>query len=309
MSVKLCLFVLLACALVAAPASAPNKKSAFDKPTLDAYVRHLFVLNSQVKVDISDPKPSELPGFQDVTATISNGQWSQTVTFYVSKDGQKIVQGNVFDVNQNPFKKDLDKLKTQFEPSFGTPGAPVVIVEFTDFECPYCKEEAKVLRDNIKTAYPTQVRLYFKNFPLETIHPWAKPAAIAGRCVFQQSPSLFWDYHDWIFEHQGDIKPENLASQIQDWAKGKQIDALQLNRCMETKATEADVDRNIAEGKEVGVNSTPTLFINGRRLPGASDWPTLRSVIDYEIEYQKTAHNAGEDCGCEVKPPSPLLGK
>jgi protein-disulfide isomerase len=308
MSVKLCLSALLAACLFAATAPAP-KKTALDKPTMEAYVRHLFVLQPQVKVEIGNPKPSELPGFQDVTATISNGQWSQNVTFYVSKDGQKIVQGNVFDVNQNPFKKELDKLKTQFEPSFGTPGAPVVIVEFTDFECPYCKEEAKVLRDNIKTAYPTQVRLYFKNFPLETIHPWSKAAAIAGRCVFQQSPSLFWDYHDWMFEHQGDINANNLSSKVQEWAKGKEIDALQLNRCMETKATEADVDRNIAEGKELGVNATPTLFINGRRLPGASDWPTLRSVIDYEIEYQKTAHNAGEDCGCEVKPPSPLLGK
>ena len=85
---------------------------------------------------------------------------------------------------------DLDKLKTEFQPSLGTPGAPVVLVAFSDFECPHCKDEATMLRQNLLSAYPTQVRLYFKDFPLEAIHPWAKTAAIAGRCVFRQSASL-----------------------------------------------------------------------------------------------------------------------
>ncbi len=99
----------------------------------------------------------------------------------------KILQGQVFDIATNPFKKDLDKLKTAFEPSMGTPGADVVMVEFSDFECPYCKEEAAMLRQNLLSAYPKQVRLYFKTFPIESLHPWAKAAAIAAKCVFRQS--------------------------------------------------------------------------------------------------------------------------
>ena len=82
-----------------------------------------------------------------------------------------------------------------------------MIVEFSDFQCPYCKEEAKMLRQNLIQTYPKQVRLYFKDFPLENMHPWAKAAAIAGRCVFQQKTDAFWEYHDWIFAHQDGSPP------------------------------------------------------------------------------------------------------
>jgi protein-disulfide isomerase len=144
-------------------------------------------------------------------------------------------------------------------------------------------------------------------FPLDQIHPWAKTAALAGRCIFRQNASAFWDYHDWIFAHQDEIKPENLKDKILEFAKGKEIDPLQLTRCMDNKQTEAEVDKTQAQGRELGVSATPTLFVNGRRLVGRVDWPTLRGVIDYELDYQKSAHNAGEDCGCEVKLPAPDL--
>jgi protein-disulfide isomerase len=296
---------LAAAALCAAMAVAQNapKHSALDKAALEAYVRHLFVMDKRITVTVSDPKPSsELPGFFDVTVHASMGVQSQDFPLYVSKDGSKILQGTVFDVNANPFKKDLDKLKTQFEPSMGTPGADVVLVEFSDFQCPYCKEEATMLRQNLLTAYPKQARLYFKTFPIESLHPWAKPAAIASKCVYRQDPAAFWDFHDWIFSHQTEVSPENLKDKTLDWAKQqKGIDALQLGQCMDTKATEAEVNRDIAEGRELQVDRTPTIFVNGRRINSTIDWPNLRSIIDYEIEYQKTAKNAGENCGCDLQ--------
>ncbi len=87
-----------------------------------------------------------------------------------------------------------------------------------------------------------------------------------------------------------------------DWAKGqKDIDAVQLGQCMDTKATEAEVDKDLAEGRGLQVDRTPTIFVNGRRINSAIDWPSLRSIIDNEIEYQKTAKNAGENCGCDMK--------
>jgi protein-disulfide isomerase len=300
-SVLLSLPVLL-CLTLAGLSQSP-KKTALDKATLEAYVRHLYVMDSHIAVQVLDPKPStELPGFLDVKIHASAGAQSQDFNFLVSKDGSKILQASVYDVTSNPFKADLDRLKTEFSPSFGTPGATVVIVAFSDFECPYCKEEANMLRQNLLGAYPTQVRLYFKEFPIESIHPWAKTAAMAGRCVFRQSPAAFWDYHDWAFAHQTEITADNFNQKLMEWAKGeKDVDAVQLTRCLETKATEAEVERTEAQGKELGVNSTPTLFINGRRIAQAIDWPNLRSIIDYEIEYQKTAKNAGEDCGCDLK--------
>src|SRR3989442_11136767 len=118
-------FVLLACLLLPIAQPAGEKKSALDKPTLEAYVRHLFVWGPQIKVEISNAKPSALPGMMEVSVRASAGNASQDVLFYVSKDGQKIVQGSVYDVKDNPFKADLDKLKTDLQPSFGRLAPPV----------------------------------------------------------------------------------------------------------------------------------------------------------------------------------------
>ena len=296
----------LAAALCAAGQTAPPKKSALDKATLEAYVRHLYVWGPQINVRVHDPVPSTLPGFFEVVVSASAGNASQDEMFYVSKDGQKIVRGMMFDIARNPFDNDLKKIKTELQPSFGTPGATVVIVMFSDFQCSFCKEEAQTIRQNLAKTYPKQVRVYFKDFPLDQIHPWARTASIAGRCVFRQEPATFWDYHDWVFEHQGEINPENFKTKIQDFAKEKNLDAVALTRCIDTRATEPEVNRNVAEGKALQINSTPTLFINGRRLVGKYAWEQLKAVIDYEIEYQKTAKNAGEDCGCEIKLPTPL---
>ncbi len=286
----------------AVPAQTPAK-SALDKATLEAYVRHLFVMDSRITIQVSDPKPSsDLPGFQDVTVHASLGAQAQDFKFLVSKDGSKIMQATVFDINNNPFKNDLDKLKTEGAPNFGTQGAPVVIVEFSDFQCPFCKQEASMLRANLPAAYPTQVHLYFKEFPLENLHPWAKAAAIDSRCVLKQSATDYWDFHDWLFAHQSDITPENLKDKVMEWAKPKTgLDAAKLGACMDTRATEAEVNQSQAEGRALGVDQTPMLFVNGRRIPGQVDWNQLKSIIDYEIEYQKTAKNAGEDCGCDLK--------
>jgi len=301
------LTILAALALFAAETT-PAKKSALDKATLEAYVRHVFVWTSQVKVEIGDPKPSELPGFSEVDVHASQGQASADEKLYVSKDGQKILRGAVFDVTQNPFKPELDKLHTDLQPSMGTPGAPVVIVEFSDFQCPFCKDEAKALRTNLLSTYPKEVRLYFKDLPLSQIHPWALQAAIAGRCIFRQNPAAFWDYHDWIYEAQAEVTADNFKSKVLEFVKGKQIDPLQLEHCLDSKATQPEIDKSIAESKALGVAGTPTLFVNGRLLTGQSaQWAALRQVIDYEIEYQKTAKNAGEDCGCELKINTPGL--
>jgi hypothetical protein len=96
-----------------APDPAP---SAFDKATLEAYVRHMYVMDSRIGVKISDPKPDEMPGFSEVTVRASHGAQSQDIVFHISKDGKKIVQGAVFDIRHNPFQADLDKLKTEGAP-------------------------------------------------------------------------------------------------------------------------------------------------------------------------------------------------
>lgn len=295
--------LLLASVALAQPAP---KKSFLDKPTMEAYIRHLYVWPKQINVAISDPVASGIEGLVSVTVTGSMGAARQVQQFYISKNGEKVIQGTVFDAANNPFKKDLDLLKTDLQPGYGTPGASVVVVIFSDFQCPYCKNEAKMIRDNLTTAFSKEIRVYFKDFPLEQIHNWAKPAAIAGRCVYRQNTDKFWDYHDWIFANQELTTLDNLRSKLEGFAVEKKLDAADLLKCYDTKATEAEVTKNFAEGRALEVNSTPTLFVNGRRLSGSVTWDQLKQIIEYEIEYQKTAKNAGENCGCELKLPSPL---
>lgn len=303
--------LLTAFAQTAVPAKS-EKKSALDKATMEAYVRYLMPWDPRIEVKIADPEPAPMPGFKTIKVTGSYQKLSIDEFFYVSNDGQKIVRGAVFDVAQTPFADQLKKLHTDLSPSLGTPGAKVVVVLFTDFECPFCKEEAKVLRENLLKVYPTEVRLYFKEYPLETIHPWAKLAAIAGRCVYRQNAPAFWDYHDYVFENQTVLndamkvttQPDlsQFRPKILEWAAGKGLDAAQLGGCIDSRSTEAEVNRSIAEARTLQVNQTPTLFINGRPLPGNFPWEQLKTFIDLELQRAKTTGDEVEKC-CQVSLP------
>jgi protein-disulfide isomerase len=178
-------------------------------------------------------------------------------------------------------------------------------VVFSDFQCAYCKDEAKMLRDNLVKAFPTQVRLYFKDYPLAQIHPWAMTAAVAGRCLYEQGNDDFWAFHDWIFENQTSITPETVKDKIAGFATSKSWDADKVNACLASPQALAGVQRSMAEGRALGVASTPTMFINGRKIPYSIKWENLKQIVDFEIGYQQTAHNAGEAC-CSVQVPTPL---
>lgn len=283
-----------------------KKKSFLDKPTLESYVRHLFVWPPQITVAVSDPKPTGIEGMFEVSVTGSLGGASQVANFFVSKNGEKVIQGQSFDVKENPFKTTIDKLKAELGPAIGTSGAPVVVTIFSDFQCPYCKEEGKMLRANLIQTYSKEVRAYFKDFPLEQIHNWAKPASMAGRCVFREDQAKFWDFHDWVFDKQDQLKLEDFRSKFEGFLNDKKLNAPNVLKCFDSKATEDDVNRSFNLGRAVEVTSTPTIFVNGRKLAGNVSWPQLKQIIDYEIEYQKTAKNAGEDCGCDISLPSLL---
>jgi protein-disulfide isomerase len=258
----------------------------------------------QVAIKIDDPKPAPyLKGFSEVVVHLSyNGQGKEE-RYFVSADGKNFIKGEVFDMSRNPFQESLDKLKTDLQPSYGTPGAQVVLVVFGDFQCPYCKAEAEDMRGNLIKAFPKDVRVYFKDFPLDAIHQWARPASIAGRCVFRQDAEKFWKFHDWIYGVQETMKPEDLNGKVTAWAGENGLDTAQLGRCMSTKATEPEVEKNLQEGISLGVSSTPTMFINGRKYEGTLEWPVLEQLIKFELNYQVDANDAGEKC-CAVTIPT-----
>jgi protein-disulfide isomerase len=281
-------------------------KSALDKATLETYLRYVELWLPAVEVKIDDAKPApELPGFFDVWVHLIFKGAVKDQQYYVSQDGKRVIKGDVFEMNKSPFQASLDKLKVDQQPSYGGPAsAPVTMVVFTDFQCPYCKEEAQILRENLAKSFPDKVRVYFMDFPLDQIHNWARTAAIAGRCVYKQNPAAFWDYFDWAYENQQAIGLDNFSSKFQIFAGDKKLDGMALGRCVENKTSEPEVNREVAEGHTLEVSATPTIFINGRKLENMLPWATLEQLINIELDHHTgTAKAAADDACCTVTIP------
>ncbi len=268
----------------------------FDKAAFEATIRYYELTVPAVGVTIADPKPAKsLPGFSEIDVHLSYNSDTKEETYFLSADGQTVIPGApssvpAFNLKGNPFQINLDKLVTAGAPSFGPAGtAPVTIVEFGDFECPSCRAEAPILRQLLPSAEPGKVRVVFKDYPLESIHPWARAAADAARCVYRQSPQAFWKVYDWFYETQDDINPDNLTDKIVAWAGKNGIDGVQLGRCIATKASDPDVAKNIAEGHSLNVTGTPTMFINGRKISGV-DFQVLQQIVQVEVDRASKAH-------------------
>jgi len=243
-----------------------------------------------VSITVDDPLPCAIEGLKEVDMHIALGPNEQILQFYVSNDGRHFInnsQGGTYDITQNPFQKDLDKLSIKGSPSRGPSNAPLTLIIFSDFECPQCKLQAESLREEVLPSFPTEVHLYFTNFPLETLHPWAKAAAVTGRCILEQGESHFWNYHDWIFTNQAAIKPDNFRLKVNDFVQAEKLDQMQFGHCMDdpTRALN-EVNKEIAQGRALGVLETPTIFLNGRRLVGRLASENLKAIIQADLEYE-----------------------
>ena len=244
---------------------------------MEQYVRHLYVWGPQISVSVSDPKPStDLPGFKEVVVTASAGPGHPGRNLLHLERRQADYQGRGLRYRNNPFESDKDKLKTDLQPSFGEPGAPGGGRDIQRLPMQLLQGRSQDYPPEFPLRFQRRCAFTSRIFPLEPIHPWAKPAAVAGRCVFRQKPAAFWDYHDWIFAHQDEISPENLKEKVGEWTKTKGIEPIQFAACIDNKATEPEVDKSQAEGRALGINSTPTLFVNGRKLVGNLPWPQVK---------------------------------
>ena len=158
-------------------------------------------------------------------------------------------------------------------PSLGPDDAPVTLVEFSDFQCPYCAR-AQSLVKTLRERYPEQLRVVFLHFPLSS-HEWARPAAIASQCAVQQDNDAFWTLHDFYFNNQDALMPTNVVEQSRTALSGSTIDISQWETCAGDRSSEANreaskqVTRTLEAGKEVGVTGTPSFYINGQKVEGA----------------------------------------
>lgn len=162
-------------------------------------------------------------------------------------------------------------------PFKGPADAPITIVEFSDFQCTYCKRVVSVL-DQVLERYPDKVRLAFRDFPIANIHPQAEKAAEAAHCAAEQGK--FWEFHDLLFEKQDAIPTTNFA----EHAKALGLEVTTFQTCIDGGKYQEKVERNYAAGVKAGVSGTPAFFINGRLLSGAQPLEAFKTVIDEELE-------------------------
>ena len=255
-----------------------------DKTKLEAYLRYAEGFMSNVHFTFDEPVASAIPNFYRVAVHLTTDTGAKLDRLYfMTLDGQQIVNGSLWDLSKSPFAETLAHLPNNGY-SFGPAEAKVQLVIFSDFQCPYCREFAKTVRENIPKTYPNDVHVIFEDYPLDTIHPWARAAAEASHCVGDQSLDAFWAYHDWIFAHGADIKPDSLRDKIVAWAKEEKLDGTKLQTCMDSHSSAKAVKQAEAAGKGLQVEQTPTAFANGRLIPGALPWASLDSVIQLELK-------------------------
>lgn len=252
---------------------------------IENYLRHIYAFGSEVKLVIPEPRDSDVTGLMVTNVELTSGESHDTARMYISKDGKFLFRGEVADMSKDPLAETRAKIDLKSTPSVGSQTATVTLVEYADFECPVCRQLHEQLR-RLLPNYP-QVKFYFKDFPIEQIHPWAKTAALAGRCAFNQNPKSFWKVYDSFYDSQELISPANAWDKAVDFAGQAGLDQAVFKSCLASPEAVAAVDASVANAKLLEVTSTPTIFVNGRRIVGA-DAGTIERYIQFELSNQKS---------------------
>jgi protein-disulfide isomerase len=299
---SLTLTAILALSFVISAASAQQPQAAAAAPvsagqspiqkTVEVYLRNLYAFGADTSVKVTAPKDIGIEGLQEVDVEVKVGENQQTGKVYVTKDGKFMFRGELSDLSKDPLAENRAQLQTKDSPSLGPANAPVTLVEFSDFECPVCRSLHDALR-GLLPNYP-QVRVVFKDYPLEQIHPWARTAAIAGRCAYQQDPAAFWKMYDLIYDNQDIISAETAWGKMMDFAGQLGLNPDGFKACMASPEAGAAVNASRDNGIQLEVGSTPTIFVNGRRIVGA-DSRLLEQYIKYELDQRKTQKAASKN--------------
>lgn len=179
------------------------------------------------------------------------------------------------------------EVTTEGAPIRGAVDGPVTIVEFSDFECPFCKQSHPTVKQVLE-RYPGKVRLAYRDFPLDSIHPQARRAAEAGRCAKDQGK--FWEYHDLLFTQSPQLALEDLRR----YAGQVGLDVAKFDGCLAAGAHKAAVQRDLDEGNRLGITGTPAFFINGRTLSGAQPLEAFTRLIEEELARPSAMRSEGK---------------
>jgi protein-disulfide isomerase len=261
------------------PALPANKNAS-----LVEYVQKKYRLDERSGLKIVNEQPVEGSCYRRLTFEGKSAVRTWQLSLFLSPDG-RFLTSELFDTAVDPAiaeRKTEQALMEGLTPntgsSRGSTTASVTIVEFSDFECPFCRKFAGIL-DQLSPAERDQVRIVFHHFPLP-MHPWARAAAEGAACAQLQGSDAFWFMHDQLFQNQQSITPENIKQKLREFAQAsKAIDFPKFQSCLEDQMSLGLVFRDMNLASANHIDATPTLFINGHRVSGVRDATQLRELI------------------------------
>ncbi len=270
------------------PANTAN--NTVDQKTLrkiDVEVRSKLNVPSEYQVSVGPRTPSDVPGFDTVQITFSlpgHPDHGQTIPFLLSKDGNTLARVVRWDISKDP----ADIAPASGRPVRGNPNAKVVIVNYDDLECPYCAKMHAELFPETLDHYNGLVKIVYRDLPLEELHPWAVHAAVNANCLAAQSTPAYWAYVDYLHTHGQDVtgpdrdltKADATLDKLAHLqADASKLDTAKLDACV-AKQDESTVRAEMKQADSLGIQQTPTVYVNGEMLAGALPTSTLWSIID-----------------------------
>ena len=268
-----------------APPAAGSRLSPELARRVEVLIRSTANVPPNYVIQVGPREPSEVPGFSKVEVNFTaEGKSSKPVAFLISNDGKTMAQFTKYDISRDP--KQL--VSADGRPARGGPAtAPVVIVGFDDLECPFCAKMHAELFPALLQRYGKQVRIVYRDFPLDQ-HPWAMRAAVDANCLAAQTTPGYWSFVDQVHEHAAELggadkslskANDTLDQTARGAGKAQHADMAALDSCIKKQDTGA-IRASIKEGESLGVDSTPALFINGEKLQGAYPIEDVYRMID-----------------------------
>ncbi len=278
--VLVCCFLALAATAQQSPAATPTSTKLPSESVVNAFLQQTFGYDAALSWKVTNIKPSAAAGLAEVDVTIQGPQGPQAMKFYVTPDERHAVTGQIVPFGSHPFDAARERLEKGISgPWRGPATAPVTLVEFSDLQCPHCKEAQPNL-DKL-AAEDKNVRVVFQNFPLP-MHDWAMKAADYADCIGRRSNDSFWKFIESVYAAQSDITAANADEKLKAMAEAAGANGAEMAACAEKPETTSRVEHSIALAASLDVNSTPTIFINGRMLSaGGISYEVLRELVDF----------------------------
>ena len=292
------LLVCLGCVAQSTPPDVARK--------VEHQVRAFYNVPAEVKVTVGAITPGgDLPGYDTVAVTLDGQGKQKEYKFLLSKDRNTMLRVTKFDLTKDAFTELMSKIDVAGRPTRGAKNAKVVVVNFDDFECPFCARMHQTLFPDALKEYGDRVTFIYKDDPLTEIHPWALHAAVDANCLAAQNNDAYWDFADYIHANKKEVDGEKTPSGRFDavdkmaMLEGQKhnLDAGKLQSCVKAQNEDA-VRASMKEADDLGINGTPALFINGQRIDGAVSIAEVRAALDTALR------DAGEPVPQHV-PPAP----